>query len=156
MKILLIIAAIALIVFMVHRANESKKTAAIAAEQGAEFLSQNKLKEGVEVSPTGLQSKILTPGSGTEHPKAGSSVKVHYHGTLVDGTVFDSSVARGEPIEFKLHQVFPGWTEGLQLMVIGEKRRLFIPSNLGYGSRAAGKIPPNSVLIFDVELLEIN
>jgi FKBP-type peptidyl-prolyl cis-trans isomerase len=156
LKILMLIVAIALIVFFVHRSNESKKAAAIAAEQGAEFLSQNKLKEGVETSPSGLQSKVLQAGTGAEKPKASSSVKVHYHGTLTDGTVFDSSVERGQAIEFKLHQVIPGWTEGLQLMVVGEKRRLFIPASLGYGNRAAGAIPPNSALIFDVELLEIN
>ncbi|WP_197482816.1 FKBP-type peptidyl-prolyl cis-trans isomerase, partial [Oleiphilus sp. HI0128] len=93
---------------------------------------------------------------GEAHPTANDKVKVHYHGTLTDGTVFDSSVARGQPISFGLNQVIKGWTEGLQLMVVGEKTRLFIPSELGYGNRAAGAIPAGSVLIFDVELLGIN
>ncbi|MFQ3281685.1 FKBP-type peptidyl-prolyl cis-trans isomerase, partial [Reinekea sp.] len=100
--------------------------------------------------------EVLTKGTGTEHPKASDRVKVHYHGTLTDGTVFDSSVDRGEPISFGLNQVIKGWTEGLQLMVVGEKTRLTIPSELGYGKQAAGKIPPGAVIIFEVELLGIN
>ncbi|RLA19401.1 MAG: FKBP-type peptidyl-prolyl cis-trans isomerase, partial [Gammaproteobacteria bacterium] len=112
--------------------------------------------EGVITTTSGLQYLILNEGTGSIHPKASDKVKVHYHGTLIDGTVFDSSVNRGEPISFGLNQVIKGWTEGLQLMVVGEKRRLFIPSNLGYGNRAAGSIAPGSVLTFDVELLGIN
>jgi len=103
-----------------------------------------------------LQFLVLTAGEGDSHPTAKSKVKVHYHGTLLDGTVFDSSVERNEPISFGLNQVIKGWTEGLQLMVVGEKTRLFIPAELGYGNNAAGKIPPGSLLIFDVELLAIN
>jgi len=105
---------------------------------------------------SGLQYTVLQAGTGATHPNATDRVKVHYHGTLIDGTVFDSSVDRGEPISFGLNQVIAGWTEGLQLMVEGEKTRLFIPSELAYGNRSAGKIKPGSTLIFDVELLGIN
>ncbi len=156
MKIIAVIVVIALAFFIVNRMNTNKKEAGLAAEAGQQFLETNKSQEGIEVTPSGLQHKLLEPGSGDSHPKASSRVEVHYHGTLVDGTVFDSSVDRGQTIEFGLHQVIPGWTEGLQLMVVGEKRRFFIPPNLGYGARAAGKIPPNSVLIFDVELIGFN
>ncbi len=122
---------------------------------GADFMSQNMTEEGVITTESGLQYKVLTKGTGEVHPGASDTVKVHYHGTLVDGSVFDSSVDRGEPIEFGLNQVIKGWTEGLQLMVEGEKTRLFIPSELGYGNRSAGSIPAGSVLIFDVTLLSI-
>jgi peptidylprolyl isomerase len=125
-------------------------------ETGAEFLAENKSKEGVVETESGLQYLKLEAGSGTEHPTAKSKVLAHYHGTLIDGTVFDSSVDRGQPLDFGLNQVIRGWTEGLQLMVEGEKVRLFIPSKLAYGKRAAGSIPGGSVLIFDVELIAIN
>ncbi len=125
--------------------------------KGLDFLASNAKAEGVKTTSSGLQYKVLKAGSGTVHPKATDRVKVHYHGTLIDGTVFDSSVDRGEPITFALNQVIKGWTEGLQLMVVGEKTRLFIPSELAYGKRSAGSaIAPNSTLIFDVELLGIN
>lgn len=123
---------------------------------GQIFLDQNGLADGVQSTASGLQYKVLEAGTGSTNPNATDRVKVHYHGTLIDGTVFDSSVERGEPITFGLNQVIPGWTEGLQLMVEGEKTRLFIPSNLAYGTRAAGKIKPGSALIFDVELIGIN
>lgn len=123
---------------------------------GETFLNENKELEGVQSTVSGLQYKVLEAGSGSTHPTSTDRVKVHYHGTLLDGTVFDSSVDRDEPISFGLNQVIPGWTEGLQLMVEGEKTRLFIPSKLAYGDRAAGKIKPGSTLIFDVELLGIN
>ena len=122
--------------------------------EGESFLEANKLKEGVIVTESGLQSEVLTMGKGPK-PQATDKVKVHYHGTLIDGTVFDSSVERGEPTSFGLNQVISGWTEGLQLMPVGSKFRFYIPHELGYGSRATGKIPPYSTLIFDVELLEI-
>lgn len=125
-------------------------------QHGVEFLAQNKTAEGVNTTASGLQYKVLQEGTGTDHPGATDQVKVHYHGTLIDGTVFDSSVDRGQPIEFGLNQVIAGWTEGLQLMVVGEKTRLFIPSELAYGSRGTGPIGPDSTLIFDVELLGIN
>ncbi len=124
--------------------------------KGAEFLANNKDNEGVKTTPSGLQYKVLAEGTGDAHPEPTDRVKVHYHGTLLDGTVFDSSVDRGEPISFGLNQVIRGWTEGLQLMVVGEKTRLFIPSELAYGNRSAGKITPGSTLIFDVELLGIS
>lgn len=125
-------------------------------EQGAEFLAENRDKPGVVETESGLQYLVLQPGRGESHPGPKSKVLAHYHGTLIDGTVFDSSVDRGQPLSFGLNQVIRGWTEGLQLMVEGEKVRLFIPSDLAYGNRAAGSIPGGSVLIFDVELLEIN
>jgi len=123
---------------------------------GVDFLAENKSAEGVVETPSGLQYKVLTKGTGVEHPKANDQVKVHYHGTLLDGTVFDSSVDRGAPISFGLNQVISGWTEGVQLMVVGEKTRFFIPSNLAYGNRSTGKIGAGSLLIFEIELLAIN
>ena len=123
-------------------------------EQGEKFLEENKLREGVIVTESGLQYEVLKMGKGKK-PAATDRVKVHYHGTLTDGTVFDSSVERGEPIVFGLNQVIPGWTEGVQLMPVGSKFRFYIPQELGYGERAAGSIPPYSTLIFEVELLDI-
>lgn len=122
--------------------------------QGEQFLAENALREGVIVTESGLQYEVLKMGKGNK-PAATDSVKVHYHGTLIDGTVFDSSVDHGEPITFGLNQVIAGWTEGVQLMPVGSKFRFYIPQELGYGSRAAGDIPPYSTLIFDVELLGI-
>ena len=111
--------------------------------------------EGVNVTPSGLQYKVLVPAEGKK-PQAQDTVKVHYTGTLLDGTKFDSSVDRGEPIEFPLNQVIKGWTEGVQLMAVGSKYKFFIPYNLGYGKQGAGGvIPPFATLIFEVELLDI-
>lgn len=122
---------------------------------GEEFLGINKGKAGVTTLPSGLQYEVLAKGEG-KTPSATDQVKCHYHGTLIDGTVFDSSVQRGEPATFGVNQVIPGWVEALQLMPIGSKWRLFIPSNLAYGAAGAGQaIEPNSTLIFDVELLDI-
>jgi FKBP-type peptidyl-prolyl cis-trans isomerase FkpA len=121
---------------------------------GKAFLETNSKREGVVTTESGLQYEILVAGKGAS-PKAEDTVKVHYHGTLVDGTVFDSSVERGQPAEFPLNRVIPGWTEGVQLMKVGSKYRFTIPSELAYGQRATGKIKPNSTLIFDVELLDI-
>lgn len=123
-------------------------------EAGKKFLEENAKKEGVKTTASGLQYKVITEGTG-EKPTKDSNVKVHYTGTLIDGTKFDSSVDRGEPAEFGLSQVIPGWTEGLQLMTPGSKYQLFIPAELAYGENSRAPIPPNSVLIFDVELLEI-
>lgn len=124
-------------------------------EAGVEFLTINKGREGVIELPSGLQYQVLTAGTGAK-PTAADKVKCHYHGTLINGTVFDSSVERGEPAEFGVGQVIPGWVEALQLMETGAKWRLFIPSDLAYGERGAGEaIEPNSTLIFDVELLDI-
>jgi len=156
LKIFIAVIIIALAAFFYWNTLNSKKAAGENIESGSAFLAKNALNEGVKTSASGLQYLVLTEGTGSEHPKASDKVKVHYHGTLIDGSVFDSSVDRGQPISFGLNQVIKGWTEGLQLMVAGEKTRLFIPSALGYGNRASGPIPPGSVLIFDVELLGIN
>jgi FKBP-type peptidyl-prolyl cis-trans isomerase len=143
---------------MEQQSKQQAKAAQKAADnkaKGAAFLAENKKKEGVFTTPTGLQYKIVKQGN-EEHPKASDVVKVHYHGTLIDGTVFDSSVQRGEPATFPLNRVIPGWTEGVQLMTKGSKYIFYIPSNLAYGDHEAGAIAPGSTLIFEVELLEIN
>lgn len=155
-KIIIIIIVIAMVLFLAQRILTNKKGATVNIQKGIEFMATNKDVEGVQATASGLQYLVLTEGTGTEHPGPTDMVKVHYHGTLIDGTVFDSSVDRGEPIGFGLNQVIPGWTEGLQLMVVGEKTRLFIPSDLAYGNRNMGVIGPGSTLIFDVELLGIN
>ena len=122
---------------------------------GREFLEENKKKEGMVALPSGLQYEILKEGTGPK-PKATDKVKCHYHGTLINGKVFDSSVERGQPAVFGVNQVIKGWVEALQLMPVGSKWRLYIPSELAYGSQGAGSsIEPNSALIFDVELLGI-
>ncbi len=121
---------------------------------GEEYLQKNKGKEGIKVTKSGLQYKVLKEGAGII-PKATDVVKVHYRGTLIDGTEFDSSYKRNQPAEFQLNQVIPGWTEGLQLMKVGSKYQLTIPSNLAYGERGNQGIPGNSVLIFEVELLDV-
>lgn len=127
----------------------------INKKAGEEFLSINKHKAGVVELPSGLQYEVLTAGTGAK-PTASDKVKCHYHGTLINGAVFDSSVERGEPATFGVSQVIPGWVEALQLMPVGSKWRLFIPSNLAYGENGAGEaIEPNSTLVFDVELLDI-
>ena len=123
-------------------------------EENQAFLEKNKNNPNIVTTASGLQYEVLQQGTGA-NPQATDKVKVHYHGTLLDGTVFDSSVERGEPIEFALNQVIPGWTEGVQLMPVGSKYKFYIPSYLGYGPRAMGKIKPNSLLIFEVELLDI-
>ncbi len=126
-----------------------------ALEAGKAFLEENKKKEGVVVLPSGLQYKILTAGNGPK-PKASDTVKCHYEGRLINGQVFDSSVRRGEPAEFPVGGVIQGWVEALQLMPVGSKWQLYIPSNLAYGTHGAGQsIGPNETLIFDVELLAI-
>ena len=155
MKFVLIFVVIAAVLYLgLQYMNRGKAKENI--QLGQAFLEKNGQAEGVQTTASGLQYKVLEAGTGDTHPTATDRVKVHYHGTLIDGTVFDSSVDRGEPISFGLNQVIPGWTEGLQLMVEGEKTRLFIPSKLAYGNRSAGAIGPGSTLIFDVELLGIN
>ena len=125
-------------------------------EEGKAFLAANAKKDGVKTTASGLQYKVLKSGTGAS-PEKTDTVKVHYHGTLIDRTVFDSSVQRGEPITFPVSNVIPGWTEALQMMKVGDKWQLFIPSNLAYGEQSppGSKIGPNSTLIFEVELLGI-
>lgn len=123
-------------------------------EAGEQFLAKNKKQKGVTVTPSGLQYKVITAGTG-EKPTATDRVKVHYRGTLLDGTEFDSSYKRNEPTTFGVNQVIKGWTEALQLMPVGSKWELYIPQELAYGSRSTGNIPAYSTLIFEVELLEI-
>lgn len=138
-----------------QQAMEAKKTKAI--EEAASFLTENKKKEGVIVTESGLQYKVLKEGTGQVSPKATDKVTIHYKGMLTDGTVFDSSIKRGEPLTIGVDQVISGWTEALQLMKQGDKWIFYIPYTLAYGERGAGKdIPPFSNLIFEVELLEIN
>ncbi len=128
------------------------------AQAGEGFLIENAMQPGVVTTPSGLQYLVLEegPNANAPMPLATDEVEVHYHGTMIDGSVFDSSVDRGEPISFPLDGVIAGWTEGLQLMKVGDKYRFFIPSELAYGAAGAGPIPPYSALIFDVELLGIN
>ena len=131
------------------------EAAAEAQQAGASFLEENKAREGVMVTDSGLQYEVLSEGEGPK-PTADDTVSVHYVGTLMDGTEFDSSIARGEPASFPLKGVIPGWTEGLQLMNVGSKYRFVIPSDLAYGERGAGQaIGPGETLVFEVELLEI-
>jgi FKBP-type peptidyl-prolyl cis-trans isomerase FklB len=130
--------------------------AAANLQAGQDFLAANKVKEGVTALESGLQYQVLTAGTGAK-PGARDKVTCHYHGTLIDGTVFDSSVQRGQPATFPLDRVISGWTEGLQLMPTGSKWRFFIPPHLGYGDRqVSAQIGPNSTLIFDVELISVS
>lgn len=137
----------------------SSANAATAEENktaGAAFLAENGKKTGIVTTASGLQYEVLTKGTGTKSPSATDLVEVNYEGKLLDGKVFDSSYKRGESISFPLNRVIKGWTEGLQLMTEGAKYRLYIPSDLAYGERGAGRdIPANAALIFDVELLKI-
>ena len=134
-----------------------KAQSAKSKAEGAQFLENNKKRPGVVTTASGLQYEILQKGTGTVNPKATDNVKVHYHGTLINGTVFDSSVERNDPITFGLNQVIPGWTEGVQLMHVGDKYKFYIPADLAYGDNSpTPAIPGGSMLIFEVELLEIN
>ncbi len=133
---------------------EAAEKAQKSAQAGIDFLAENANKDGVVVLESGLQYEVVTAGEG-EKPVASSTVRTHYHGTLIDGTVFDSSYERGQPAEFPVGGVIAGWTEALQLMPVGSKWRLYVPSELAYGGQAVGSIPAHSALVFDVELLEI-
>ncbi len=155
-QIIIAVVVTILAIFLVRRSASNKKAAIENIEKGLAFLAANSELDGVKKTASGLQYLRLNEGAGEEHPEAKDRVRVHYHGTLIDGTVFDSSVARGQPIDFGLNQVIRGWTEGLQLMVVGDKTRFFIPSELAYGNSSAGQISPGSVLIFEVTLLGIN
>lgn len=135
---------------------QAQQTAQANLKAGKEFLAENKTKEGVQATESGLQYKVLTEGSGPS-PDANDSVTVHYEGRLIDGTVFDSSRERGEPVTFPVDAVIPGWTEALQLMQEGATYMLYIPPELAYGERGAGaQIGPNETLVFEVELLKVN
>ncbi len=141
---------------MEQQAVEAEQAAAESLAAGEEFLARNGGRAEIVTLDSGLQYEVLEAGPGGAAPAASDGVLAHYHGTLIDGTVFDSSVERGEPARFMLSQVIPGWTEALQLMSVGDHWRLFIPAELAYGETSpTPAIPPNSVLIFDVELLEI-
>lgn len=134
---------------------KAEKEAVENKKKSADYLASNAKKEGVNATSTGLQYEVLTQGTGIK-PKATDIVKVHYQGKLIDGTVFDSSIARGEPASFQLNQVIPGWTEALQLMPVGSKYRITLPAELAYGEQGAGAtIPGNAALVFEVELLSI-
>jgi len=135
------------------RMEKQKKEGEENKKKGDEFLAENKKKEGVQTTASGLQYKVITMGKGPK-PKADDTVKTHYRGTLIDGTEFDSSYKRGEPATFPVNGVIKGWTEALQMMPVGSKWQLFIPSDLAYGPGGRG-IPPNSTLLFDIELLGI-
>jgi len=137
-----------------YRTEQKKMQATKNLKKGEEYLAQNAKKEGVTVTDSGLQYEIITEGDGPI-PTSSDKVKTHYHGMLIDGSVFDSSVDRGKPISFPVMGVIKGWQEALQLMPVGSKWRVYIPSRLAYGERGAGSISPNSALIFDVELLGI-
>jgi FKBP-type peptidyl-prolyl cis-trans isomerase FklB len=133
---------------------QAQLQAEAAAAAGIAFLAENAKKDGVTLLASGLQYEVLIAGEGAK-PSADDNVRTHYHGTLIDGSVFDSSYERGEPAEFPVGGVIAGWVEALQLMNTGSKWRLTVPSELAYGGQAAGSIPPHSVLVFDVELLAI-
>lgn len=139
---------------MAQQQEKMKMMSGAAAAEGEKFLAENKTKEGVTVTASGLQYKVIKAGSGKK-PKATNEVKVHYRGRLINGTEFDNSYQRGEPVTFPVGGVIAGWTEVLQLMPVGSKWEVVIPSELGYGNNQAGPIPPGSTLIFEVELLEI-
>jgi FKBP-type peptidyl-prolyl cis-trans isomerase FklB len=143
------------------QAVQTKAQAAAAVEgekqtaAGAEFLEKNKKRSGVKTTASGLQYEVLKSGKGGAKPGPTSTVEVAYHGTLIDGTVFDSSVERGDTATFALNEVIPGWTEGVQLMSVGDKYKFYVPAAIGYGPRGRGKIPANAVLVFEVELKAI-
>ena len=147
---------IAIFCFLIFQnSKKAKQQAGINAQIGADYLAANAKVEGVVETASGLQYKVVHKGEGVNKPTSTSMVNVHYHGTLIDGTVFDSSVERKTPISFGLHQVIKGWTEGLQLMSPGDKYTFYVPYQLAYGEKRVGSIPPASVLIFEVELLAI-
>lgn len=156
MKFIVIGIVVALVIFFFVKSSNDKKVAAENLEIGKQFLLENKANEEVIETDSGLQYQVLQKGDGEQHPNASSTVKVHYHGTFLDGTVFDSSVDRREPISFPLNRVIKGWTEGVQLMVVGDKFKFFIPAELAYGNSSAGSIKPGSTLVFEVELLAID
>lgn len=140
--------------FLTQLQAEAEKAGEANLQAGEAFLAENAKREGVITLPSGLQYEVLATGEGRK-PKATDKVQCHYHGTLIDGMVFDSSVQRGTPAVFGVNQVIPGWVEALQLMNEGSRWKLYIPSSLGYGAQGAGPIPPHSTLIFEVELIKV-
>lgn len=140
--------------FFMKLQEQLNKAASENLKKGEDFLAENAQRPGIVALPSGLQYEILSAGTGRK-PSATDRVQCHYHGTLIDGTVFDSSVQRGEPAVFGVNQVIPGWVEALQLMPEGSRWKLYIPSKLAYGEHQAGSIPPNSALVFEVELIKV-
>ena len=134
---------------------QAKQRANANKLEGQKFFATNAKKPGVITTASGLQYEILRTGADTTHPKLTDKVRCHYHGTLLNGTIFDSSVDRGQPAEFFVTQVIPGWVEALKLMTVGSKWRLYVPSEMGYGDTGSGPIPPGATLVFDLELLGI-
>ena len=155
-NIVLIVLIVLLVIYALKRAGVFSKGAAENETVGDAYLAENALREEVAQTDSGLQYEVLTEGEGDTRPAATDTVLVHYHGTLINGSVFDSSVKRGEPISFPLNRVIAGWTEGVQLMTKGAKYKFYIPARLAYGNRQVGTIPGGSLLIFEVELLDIN
>jgi peptidylprolyl isomerase len=152
----LVVIIVVLIAMIVRAGQKNKANAAENHKAQEAFLIENAKRDGIFETGSGLQYEVLVAvDEERPKPRASSKVNVHYHGTLIDGSVFDSSVERNQPISFGLNQVIAGWTEGVQLMKEGEKFRFYIPSELGYGDKPAGRIPPGSLLIFEVELLKI-
>jgi peptidylprolyl isomerase len=141
--------------FFIYRTYTNHKTGEENVAKGQAFLNNNATKDGIVVTHSGLQYEVIHKSGADEKPSSSDTVEVHYQGSLIDGTVFDSSIKRGQPISFKLNQVIKGWQEGLTHMSVGDKFRLYIPSTLGYGKNGTGPIPPSATLIFDVELLNI-
>lgn len=143
-------------VYTAYNQAQTMKAGEAARTAGEKFLEENKKRKEVKTTASGLQYEVIKQGAGGAKPAATDNVSVHYHGTLIDGSVFDSSVERGQPAQFGLNQVISGWTEGLQLMSVGDKFKFYLPYNLAYGERSAGaKIKPFSALVFEVELLDI-
>ncbi len=140
--------------FFMKLQEQLNKAASENLKKGEDFLAENAKRPGIVALPSGLQYEILSAGTGRK-PSTTDRVQCHYHGTLIDGTVFDSSVQRGEPAVFGVNQVIPGWVEALQLMPEGSRWKLYIPSKLAYGEHQAGSIPPNSALVFEVELIKV-
>ncbi|MGL5947580.1 MAG: FKBP-type peptidyl-prolyl cis-trans isomerase [Aeromonas sp.] len=155
-NVILVLVVCLSLAFYLITTRRNQRIAQDFLEQAEEFLAQNRRRPEVKTTASGLQYEVLTPGSGSLHPSAQSRVRVHYQGKFIDGKGFDGTIGRGEPLEFALKQVIPGWREGLPLMVEGEVARFFIPAHLAYGEQGSGKIPPGALLIFDVQLLSIH
>ena len=155
-NIVLIVLIVLLVIYALKRAGVFSKGAAENETVGDAYLAENALRDEVTQTDSGLQYEVLTEGEGDTRPAATDTVLVHYHGTLINGSVFDSSVKRGEPISFPLNRVIQRWAEGVQLMTKGAKYKFYIPARLAYGNRQVGTIPGGSLLIFEVELLGIN